>query len=110
MKPELDVKIIFIIQFYPIPKKILCKSNDYGKLRGSASGSIFNLINATPYEKPIYRKYASKLLESSGIFTPLEIKKYVDKKEFLNRSYNFNSAGIINRNKFDELKNFHQEK
>jgi len=75
---------------------------------GSAPGSIGNLLNITPFEKKVKRKFAGKTMESS-VFKPVDsIPKRVH-HEKLNKSFQ-GSAGVIYRNKFDELKNFYTEK
>ena len=67
------------------------------------------MINITPLEKKYYKKNAMKSLEST-VFSPPVEKKYVDKKEKLNRSYRESAAGVMERNKFDEVKNLFVER
>jgi hypothetical protein len=49
-------------------QKLKKRVNTSNYLKSTANGSISNLLNATPYEKLPTKK--SRILNSSGIFTP----------------------------------------
>ena len=99
-------RTIFITKIY-CPKK-LNRTVD-SRIFGSATGSISNLINITSYGNSKYMKKYQKPFECQ-IFKPLAQTKFVDKREKLNRIHKESAAGILNKNKYDELKNYFTDK
>lgn len=85
------------------------KINYDPKLKASASGSITNLLEVTPFEKKVYKKLAYKIHEDSSIFIP-EIPKIKPRKTSFDIEDLSGYAGNYSRHKCDELKNYFNER